>query len=76
SAVGLMTVILFATLEQLLQGWVGARLGLSDRAGGVLTGVAVGLAFEPVRSRTIRLVERVLGAAPAQAARDVPAALA
>lgn len=62
SAVGLMTVVLFATLEQLLQGWVGARLGLSDRAGGVLTGVAVGLAFEPVRARTIVLVERLLGA--------------
>jgi hypothetical protein len=62
SAVGLMTVVLFATLEQLLQGYVGARLGLSDRAGGVLTGVAVGLAFEPVRGRTIVLVERLLGA--------------
>lgn len=72
SAVGLMTVILFATLEQVLQGWVGARLGLSDRAGGVLTGVAVGLAFEPVRTRTILLVERLIGAP--KPAVDTPAA--
>jgi uncharacterized membrane protein YecN with MAPEG domain len=57
---GLMMVVLFATLEQALQGWLGQRLGLSDRAGGILTGVAVGLAFEPLRTRTAALVERVL----------------
>jgi NADH:ubiquinone oxidoreductase subunit K len=58
--VGVMTVILFATLEQALQGWLGQRLGLSDRAGGVLTGVAVGLTFEPLRARSSALVDRVL----------------
>lgn len=58
--VGLAMVILFATLEQALQGWLGAQLGLSDRAGGVMTGVMVGLAFEPIRARTAAFVERVL----------------
>jgi hypothetical protein len=58
--VGLAMVVLFAALEQALQGWLGARLGLSDRAGGIMTGVMVGFAFEPVRARTAAFVERVL----------------
>jgi hypothetical protein len=67
--VGLAMVVMFATLEQALQGWLGARLGLGDRAGGILTGVTVGLAFEPLRARTAALVERLLApAAPAPAA--------
>lgn len=68
--VGLAMVVLFATLEQALQGWLGAELGLSDRSGGVATGVMVGLAFEPVRARTAAWVERVL----APAASVTPAA--
>lgn len=70
--VGLAMVVLFATLEQALQGWLGARLGLSDRAGGILTGVGVGLAFEPLRTRTAALVERVLSRCDAPAPVLVP----
>jgi hypothetical protein len=58
--VGLTMVVMFATLEQVLQGYVGQWLGLSDRAGGILTGVGVGLTFEPLRARTSAFVERVL----------------
>jgi hypothetical protein len=58
--VGLAMVVLFATLEQALQGWLGARMGLSDRAGGILTGVVVGFAFEPLRVRSAALVESLL----------------
>lgn len=79
--VGLGMVVLFATIEQVLQGWLGHRLGLSDRMGGILTGVVVGLAFEPLRSRTAAFVERVLtpreapAAAPALVAAAAPAAV-
>jgi hypothetical protein len=75
--VGLMMVVMFATVEQLLQGWLGHRLGLGDRAGGILTGVTVGLAFEPLRARTAALVERLLTpgsavSAPVEAVAAVP----
>jgi hypothetical protein len=71
--VGLAMVVLFATLEQALQGWLGERLGLSARAGGIVTGVGVGLAFEPLRTRTAALVERVLGRAAAPETPVLPA---
>lgn len=57
---GLLAVVLFAVSEQVVQEWLGAALGLSDRAGGILTGVALGVAFEPLRSRVSALVERQL----------------
>jgi hypothetical protein len=57
---GLLAVVLFAVSEQVMQEWLGARLGLSARAGGIVTGVALGLAFEPLRTRTSAFVERQL----------------
>lgn len=71
--VGLAMVVMFATLEQALQGWLGERLGLGDRAGGILTGVTVGLAFEPLRARTAGFVERLLAPASASSAPADPA---
>ncbi|HEX6036496.1 hypothetical protein [Longimicrobium sp.] len=58
--VGVAMVVTFATLEQVLQGYLGQWLGLSDRVGGILTGVGVGLTFEPLRTRTATFVEGVL----------------
>lgn len=68
---GLLAVVLFAVSEQVMQEWLGARLGLSARTGGIVTGVALGLAFEPLRTRTSAFVERQLARFGAEA--EVPA---
>ncbi|HZG44321.1 MAG TPA: hypothetical protein VEY93_15330 [Longimicrobium sp.] len=73
---GLLAVVLFAVSEQVMQEWLGARLGLSARTNGIVTGVALGLAFEPLRTRTSALVERQLARFGAEAeapATPVPA---
>ncbi|HEX8319698.1 hypothetical protein [Longimicrobium sp.] len=73
---GLLAVVLFAVSEQVMQEWLGARLGLSARTGGIVTGVALGLAFEPLRTRTSAFVERQLahfGAEAEAPARPLPA---
>ncbi|HEY7767559.1 hypothetical protein [Longimicrobium sp.] len=64
---GLLAVVLFAVSEQVMQEWLGARLGLSPRTGGIVTGVALGLAFEPLRTRTSAFVERQLARFGAEA---------
>jgi hypothetical protein len=69
---GLLAVVLFAVSEQVMQEWLGARLGLSPQTGGIVTGVALGLAFEPLRTRTSAFVERQLARFGAEA--DGPAA--
>jgi hypothetical protein len=64
---GLLAVVLFAVSEQVMQEWLGARLGLSARTNGILTGVGLGLAFEPLRTRTSAFVERQLARFGAEA---------
>lgn len=76
--VGVSMVVTFAALEQVLQGYVGQWLGLSDRVGGILTGVGVGMTFEPLRARTATFVEGVLArwSSPAAVAEASPAVAA
>jgi hypothetical protein len=69
---GLLALVLFAVSEQVMQEWLGARLGLSARTNGILTGVALGLAFEPLRTRTSAFVERQLARFGAEAEAPAP----
>lgn len=55
-----LLVFLFAGVENLVQGWLGARLGFGDRLGGLLTGGTIGLAAGPLQAYVSRTVERLL----------------
>lgn len=61
AVVGLLSVLmlfLFAGVEQVIQEYLGAWVGFSERVGGVLTGGTVALLIDPVRDRVTQLVRR------------------
>jgi hypothetical protein len=71
---GAAMVLLFAVMEQLVQELLVEWMGMSDRAGGVLTGASVALLFEPVRKRSTALAARLLRRDTAPAADTAVAA--
>jgi hypothetical protein len=58
--VGVAMVFIFAITQQLVHEYLVAMVGLSDRAGGMVTGGIVALSFEPVQRRLHTLVTRWL----------------
>jgi hypothetical protein len=73
---GAAMVLLFALMEQVVQELLVEWMGMSDRAGGVLTGASVALLFEPVRKRSTALAARLLRRDSAPAADAAVAAVA
>jgi hypothetical protein len=71
---GAAMVLLFAVMEQLVQELLVDWMGMSDRAGGLLTGASVALLFEPVRQHSVGLAARLLRRDPRPAAETAVAA--
>ncbi len=70
--VGTALVFAFVGVEQLVEETMRESIGLNDRWGGILTGGIIALSFEPLKHRSTRFVERILGSHTGEGLHSLP----